>query len=474
MINFPKNFFDGEERDGFYIESMMKSAWAAQIEVLKAIENVCEKHNIKYFAYWGTLLGAVRHGGFIPWDDDLDICMKREDYTRFLEIAPYELPQGYRVLAPSTTDLWGEAIARVTNSDSISFNQNFIDRFHGCPFCIGVDIFPYDYLPSDSTIQDTIDNMLGMIASLRLLAEATDEESRAQLKSSMDSLAESLNYTYAQGKSPSHQLLILYDDVCAAYGAPSDKYLTCYPERLKRHGDYKVPAYWFDESVDLPFECTTIKVPKYYELCLSVCYGKDFMTPRKGVAAHDYPFYNHQIDVAKENSRWEELQELIASSLSREVYDETAVSRYGQNITEDFCQKYSYFNSLKTNEVGSKIILYYVSSMDFYEQEEKTFEKIIDTLNYFQNCTDKIKLIFVACDDVTDLLMHRNVELAYEYEDLRSYYSEQDWLIYDNGAHLYDAIAVCDAFYGNQNISTGILRRMKKPIMIQNPNIQNA
>ncbi len=470
MIQFPQNFFEGEERDGFYVEPMMKSAWAAQLEVLKQIELICDRHNIKYFAYWGTLLGAVRHGGYIPWDDDLDISMLREDYVKFLEVAAKELPDGYKLMSPYTSDGWDESIARVTNSQSISFSKDFIQRHHGCPFCIGVDIFPYDYLPSDPDTQNYLDSILSLISELQAHAP-NDSTSPQALLDSMNQLSTMLDYTFAKDMSPVTQLGILYDELSAAYGSKSDKYLTCYPERIKRKGEYKLPAYWLEDSISLPFECTTIKVPKYYELCLSICYGKNFMTPVKGIAGHDYPFYNKQIETVKENGRWEELSAIIS-----ELQNHNASSMptdHTRDSADILSQNYDYFSALKST-TSQKILLYYVSAMDFYDQEEKTFDKIIDTLNYFEHCTDKIKLIFVACDDVTDLLMHLNPELAYEYDDMRAYYSDQDWLIYDNGDHLYDAISVCDAFYGNQNIATGLIQKLKKPIMIQNVDILNT
>lgn len=88
MLTFDDSYFLGETRDGFYIEPMMKCAWAAQLEVMCVIKQICEKYDIPYFAYYGTLLGTIRHKGFIPWDDDMDICMLRKDYQRFLEVAP--------------------------------------------------------------------------------------------------------------------------------------------------------------------------------------------------------------------------------------------------------------------------------------------------------------------------------------------------------------------------------------------------
>lgn len=97
MLNIPDNYYDAEIRNGFYIESKMKRAWAAQIEVLEEIRRICQNHNIPFFADWGTLLGAVRHHGFIPWDDDLDIGMLRDDYNKFLQIAPAELSSFFKL-----------------------------------------------------------------------------------------------------------------------------------------------------------------------------------------------------------------------------------------------------------------------------------------------------------------------------------------------------------------------------------------
>ena len=90
-MEFPKSYFEDEVRDGFYVPSMMKRAWAAQLEVLEDIEKICRKHNIHYQADYGTLIGAIRHGGFIPWDDDMDISMLRKDYDIFNKVALDEL-----------------------------------------------------------------------------------------------------------------------------------------------------------------------------------------------------------------------------------------------------------------------------------------------------------------------------------------------------------------------------------------------
>ena len=85
-MDFPQEYFRAEVRDGFYVDGMLKRAWAEGIEVLNVIDEICSKHHITWYADNGTLLGAVRHGGYIPWDDDVDICMMRDDFMRFREI----------------------------------------------------------------------------------------------------------------------------------------------------------------------------------------------------------------------------------------------------------------------------------------------------------------------------------------------------------------------------------------------------
>ena len=104
-MEFPKEFFWDEVREGFYIPAMMKRAWAAELEILVEIDKICEKHKLRYFIDYGNLLGAIRHKGFIPWDDDIDIMMMRKDYEIFAEVADAELPEelSFRSIQKRTT-----------------------------------------------------------------------------------------------------------------------------------------------------------------------------------------------------------------------------------------------------------------------------------------------------------------------------------------------------------------------------------
>ena len=81
------SFFEEEIRSGYTVSSEMKKIWAVELDLLNEFSKVCQKHQLKWFVHAGTLLGAIRHKGFIPWDDDIDVVMPRADYEKLCELA---------------------------------------------------------------------------------------------------------------------------------------------------------------------------------------------------------------------------------------------------------------------------------------------------------------------------------------------------------------------------------------------------
>lgn len=136
MLQFNKKFFEEEERNGFCISSMMKRAWAVELEVLSQVSAVCKKYDIPYFAAYGTLLGAIRHKGFIPWDDDVDIALKREDYVRLLKILPKELPESYFVNSYYTCDTHRSAMGLSSEYKVYSSGRRKNPSVLGVPLCM--------------------------------------------------------------------------------------------------------------------------------------------------------------------------------------------------------------------------------------------------------------------------------------------------------------------------------------------------
>ena len=120
-----------------------------ELAILKDVATVCEKHNIKFFLGEGTLLGAIRHKGFIPWDDDVDLIMERSEYERFLEVAQKELGDAYQVQHPMTVDNYWSPFIKVRQlTGDLSFRQNHIAHLtdNNGPY---IDIFPMEYVPTN-------------------------------------------------------------------------------------------------------------------------------------------------------------------------------------------------------------------------------------------------------------------------------------------------------------------------------------
>ena len=101
-----------------------------ELEMLKELDRICRENHIPYILDGGTMLGAVRHSGFIPWDDDMDIWMKRDDYMRFLQVAPRELPEGYLLHSPLSELGYLQFHSCVLNAGSVSVEPKRLQNFH--------------------------------------------------------------------------------------------------------------------------------------------------------------------------------------------------------------------------------------------------------------------------------------------------------------------------------------------------------
>lgn len=125
----------------------LKKLQATELEILRVIRDFCTKHDITWFIDGGTLLGALRHGGFIPWDDDIDIGMLRQDYDRFVALAKGGLPEGYSYHDSSNTPGYAAFFGKVWKDGTVFLTEESSEA--GCPQGIFVDVFPYDPIAAD-------------------------------------------------------------------------------------------------------------------------------------------------------------------------------------------------------------------------------------------------------------------------------------------------------------------------------------
>ena len=223
-MKFDKSFFEAEVRDGFYVTSEMKQVWAAQLEVLNDVDKACRENGIQYFAEWGTLLGAVRHHGFIPWDDDMDICMKRPDYNRFLEIAEKIMPSNYKIYNLKSHNNDGNMVSRIINTDQISYDAEKLKKYHGVPYVIGLDIFPLDYISDNKEDDELQSNVIVMISSIMNVIKSIqdnnvqlDEENLTQINMQLSQVENICGVTINREDDIVQQLNILIDRMCGIY-----------------------------------------------------------------------------------------------------------------------------------------------------------------------------------------------------------------------------------------------------------------
>ena len=300
-MQFTQDFFKPEIREEFEIQAMMKRAWAAQMEVLQVVADICEENGLQYFADGGTLLGAVRHQGFIPWDDDIDICLKREDYNRLISILQRQLPYGFVMSGMYAGTVRLRMAANVSHlrviADETLWNFNdYMKYFHGFPYQrVEIDIFPLDYIPVEAKLADI--QKIMMIQGMNLLENWTTLEKAGKLEESLQEYEKLCNVRIDR-QNTKNGLWKLTDAIASLCHKEEAEYITNYIYWIEKDS-YKMKKECYDEAVMLQFENIQIPVPAMYDEVLRAEYGGDYMTPVQGAADHDYPFYGHMEEELK-------------------------------------------------------------------------------------------------------------------------------------------------------------------------------
>lgn len=239
------------------------------LEIMKDVDRVCRANNIIYFASGGTCLGAVRHKGFIPWDDDIDVKIKREDYFRFLEIYEKEKNPMYKIFDFHTNKNAKVTFAKISDTRTrIDYQQTLNTDDLG----ISVDIFPIDYVSSANYKKTNAQKDL-LFKKLHLSQQQPSANYNNKLNKIFDGVKKIARPFFAP-KEPIYYLYKLEELATKENNNPNaDLAGNLLSQDICDMHDKHV----FDSYIDLDFEDMKIMCPVDYDTHLTNNYG-DYMT----------------------------------------------------------------------------------------------------------------------------------------------------------------------------------------------------
>ena len=292
-INFENSFFEDEIRTDFYVPSIVKRAWACELELLFELDRVCNKYDINYSVDWGTLLGAVRHGGFIPWDDDIDVMMLREDLNKLMAVPKDEWSTGIEFWDYMNSDNNWKFVVSMVNTPRINFSEEYLKTHHNFPYIATIDIFPLDEVTEDVEFEKARrDRIKFLMTASDLLDEGITEERQSALFEMIwqrEGLRIPSNITVNEQK---RLIFACADNILQINNGQNTGKVAEFIEWYKDVGK-TMPRSWFDIYCTLGFETLQVKAMSGYHDLLNFRY-KNWHEYVYSTVYHNYPYFEFQ------------------------------------------------------------------------------------------------------------------------------------------------------------------------------------
>ena len=242
------------------------------VDIVKEVVRICDKYGLKYYMLGGTMLGAIRHKGFIPWDDDIDLGMPRDEYEKFLELAELELPPHLKVVNYRNTPNYMYYITRVLDTETKVIEERIgnDNKYTNA----SIDIFPIDGTPNNGFLRKIYFFRVLYHRALMSLCYK-DSIDRKRKRSKKEKLL-----LWVMEKVPVEKLTTPYKQKCKI-----DKLLRKQPVKGAKYignimGAYRtreiVPAEYYGEGAMYPFEDIQLRGLSMYDEYLTYTYG-DYM-----------------------------------------------------------------------------------------------------------------------------------------------------------------------------------------------------
>lgn len=249
-----------------------------ELDLLRQFHNICTQLELPYFLVCGSALGAVKYGGFIPWDDDIDVAMYRKDYRTFLEKAPNLLPEGLFLQNYQTDPAFPQIFSKLrnTNTTYIEKTAAHLPINHG----IFIDIFPLDGYPENAREQKKLEFRKRLYASMLLSAYDFKRTGLGKLRHGVFRLLGVPKHTQAVARA--------YEKRISAWPVEGSK-------RICNHGNWQgsleyAPAWHYGKGASASFAGLQVRIPEHYSAYLTQKYG-DYtqeLPPEEQKAHHDY------------------------------------------------------------------------------------------------------------------------------------------------------------------------------------------
>lgn len=238
-----------------------------EIEMVSEIDRICRKYGIKYFLAGGSLLGAIRHKGFIPWDDDLDVAMLREDYEKFFQVCPKELPEKYEYVSYRTCPNTHYAFDKIRLRNTY-FSTNFSEHFQDIENGVFLDILIYDKTSDDPKKQ------YKQLRKLKMYGRALNIRWWNSPRKNVHYRLSKILLPFMR-KLPFEWYHNRFEKTAQKYRNADTHYLIDTVGQNLMKGAF--PAEWFDSVLYVPFENIELPVPAGYDGYLRHWYGEHYM-----------------------------------------------------------------------------------------------------------------------------------------------------------------------------------------------------
>lgn len=271
-----------------YEPEVLKKIQQEELKVLKEFIRICDKYDINYFGVFGTVIGTVRHQGFIPWDDDIDIAMPRKDYDIALRAIEEEMGEKYRILTPLTDKNYSVNVTKIQKLGTkfVPFYAKDLKSER----CIDIDIFPLDNMPEDKKARDRQLRKTWFLNKLLFLGSSGDPV--IPLKGWKKSVAAVIcKMTHVALKVFHVSPVFLYkllEKEEKKYNDQDTEYMNTF--RVTMSDRSYISKKEMYPLVEMPFEDMTVYMPHDYDKYLTRLFG-DYMTmPPKEKRVNHCPY----------------------------------------------------------------------------------------------------------------------------------------------------------------------------------------